>query len=184
MDVRQVMHDLAAYALTKKGGELAGGGQLSNDTWQFDVKLPHVQWGDYFEAMFVTYKPEEDDNKYARLPVALERLASLMDTHSSIRKSTWAERDGMCFIDVPLDGNVSMDAFKSLIDESHALIWSKLDPEDVALIEAASGSFDESALIETLIAKHDLTEQRDAIVAMMKPAHLVRPIEDRTMTYR
>ena len=175
MDVKQTMYDLAAYALTKKGGELDYGQSLSEETCDFDVKLPHLEYGSFYAAKFVEDEPEPEDNKFARLPVIEERLTTLMNEYADIRRSSWAPRNGMHFIDVPLDGEISLDVIKSFIDESYALIWSKLDPDDVALIEATAGVFDEKALIETLIAKHDLVDQSEVVLKMLRHGYLAVP---------
>src|SRR5207249_1814328 len=100
---------------------------------------------------------------FAHLPTSRDALARHREKYAVIRESTWVERDGHIYMEVPLDAELPLAFLKSLIDEAYALVWNKLDRNGQLKIELAELPYDEPKLIDRLIELHSLKEHRKAI---------------------
>jgi len=163
--VKQMIRELAKHAIAKKGA------RQSPSHCNFDVlEYPSVELAGALWPMFF----EEGDGPFARMPVFAAQLREHQQRFPVIRESSWAERDGHIYMEVPLDAGLPVDYLKSLIDEAYALVWNKLDAEDRLKIELAGQPYDEPALIDRLLDIHNLKKHRKEIRKIARPAILLR----------
>jgi uncharacterized protein YwqG len=163
--VKQTIRELAKHAIAKKGA------QQSPTHCNFDVlEYPSVELSGALWGMFF----EEGDGPFARMPVLADRLKEHQKRYPVIRESTWAERDGHIFMEVPLEAGLPGEFIKSLIGEAYALVWNKLDGDARLKIELAGQPYDEPKLLDRLIEIHDLKGHRKEVRKIVRPAVLLR----------
>jgi uncharacterized protein YwqG len=167
-DFKPLIRELARHAIGKKGAQ-------QESAWsQFDVlEHPHVElsgtgWGGFFDV------EEEAEAPFAHMPVLKDALQRHRAQYPVIRESTWLERDGHVFMDVPLDAGLPVEFLKTLIDDAYAIVWNKLDADARFKIELAGLPYDEPKLLDRLIDMHDLQDQRKAIHKLARHALLLR----------
>lgn len=175
MSVQATIHELAAYALAKKGAELEAGGFLSASTHNPCVRLPGTSWGNFFDVHDQTSYAPCLDGTFARLPMKADRVAELQKTCPTICEAKWMPRDGHIEIAVPLDEGLPIEFLKALIDEAYQLIWQKLNDKVRFKIDRAAGHLDGSLLLHELIDLHELQARRKEITQVARPAILLRP---------
>lgn len=169
MPVDNFVFELAQYALNKKGAQLEYGGDLNLNDPAPCIKIPGISWGHFFDvnsAKLVT----------ARLPVKPDRLESIQEKHPSIAKSSWAERDGHVYMEIPLNGIVPQDEIKSFIDDAYNIVWNKTDERDRKIFEILDAPLEGKELVDQMIDLFSLEHSRDAIHGLIKNALLLRTI--------
>ena len=82
-DINELIHELAAYALTKNGSQLSNGGDHFDPRWNHAVKVPGITWGDFFEVTTEDIA-EESDKPVFRFPIFTARLAQYMDASTQL----------------------------------------------------------------------------------------------------
>lgn len=168
--VKHLIRQLASHAISKKGAE-------QNSNWKkLDVmeapnlEVPGTPWNQFFIVDFA----ESDVDRFGHLPVIADAFARHRQQFPSIRKSSWAKRDGHIYMEVPLDGSVPADSIKSMIDDAHSIVWNKLNTESKLQIELGGMVYDENQFIDRLIDSHNLSQYRRAIHKTIRPAILLR----------
>jgi uncharacterized protein YwqG len=166
-----LLRELVPHALAKRGAEMEIGRLFDegNPTPCVEVRCAH--WGAFLDV----YEDEDDDGRLVlRFPVTGERLAELMRENPRIRESSWGERDGHVYGDAPLDEDIPVELFKSILDEAHAIVFGTLDSRGRRMIELSELRCDDRHLIELLIDLHDLSSRRTEIQGLARPEILVR----------
>lgn len=162
-----LVQELLAYALSKRGAERVPGDE---------VVLPAAKpWMHFFR---VTCDGAIDGGKeFAHLPVTEERLRHHREKYPTIRQSGWMERYGHVYMEVPLHGDFTLEFWYKLIDESYALMWQVLEPDDRVKIDLTGSAYDETKILDLLIELHDLKKHQKALRALARPALLLRTRE-------
>jgi uncharacterized protein YwqG len=177
-NIKPRIRELARYAIAKRGAEQSA-------SWcHYDVlDYPHVEVagasrGEFFEldqsGELSGYFDLTGEGYYFRMPVLREALAKHRRQHPAIRESSYAERDGHIYLEVPVDADVPVAALRALIDEAYALVWSKLDAEGRMKIELAELPYDEPKLMDRLIETNRLQARRKEIRKLARKAILLR----------
>lgn len=177
MSVKEIARELVTYSLSKKGAQLDRGEKLTDDMTWFHVALPGLTWGSFLEVNCNSDFISDSDSIYAEIPVFAERLVELRESYPAIQESQWMERDGHIEMKVPIDEDVPVEFIKQLIDEGYELIWNKLDERGKFMIERASESFDQFALMDQLIDQYDLRNRQAEIHQVSRPAALLRTVQ-------
>lgn len=167
--VKSLVRELAKHALSKKGA------QQTSSWGNFDpLENPHIDlpgsasWTEFFEV------DSDGNDRVARVYVTAERLVQHKKRYPMIQETGWMERDGHIQMAIPLNAGIPAEFIKTLIDEGHALAWSKLDAADRLLMELAGLPYDEPKLLDRLIELHNLKPQRRAIHKIARQAILLR----------
>lgn len=124
--VKQLIREMAKHAFAKKGAR-CDPCHCNSDVLEYpSVELPGASWSTFFE---------EDDGPIVRMPVLADRLMEHRQRYPVIRQSSWLERDGHVYMEVPLDAHIPVEFLKSLIDEAYAIILNKLNASARLLVE-------------------------------------------------
>jgi uncharacterized protein YwqG/predicted DNA-binding protein (MmcQ/YjbR family) len=166
--VKQLIRELAKYAMAKRGARQDLGWCLYDVLEAPHVDLPGATWGNFFEA------DENADGPFARLPVLADALKRHRKKYPVIRPSPWMERDGHVYMEVPLEAGVPVGSLKALIDEAYALVWNKLDANARMKVQLAGQPYDEPKLLDQLAEMHGLKGRRKVIRKLARPAVLLR----------
>jgi hypothetical protein len=179
-DEKQLIRDLAEHAIKKRGA------CQDHARWQENVlENPSVRivgetlWTKFFE---VDWSSDEDlatdqrtfNSPFAQLPILAKRLREHQQICPDIQDAGYSERDGHVYMRMPLDSNTDVDFVKTLIDESYALAWSKLNEHERLIIELGELPYDEPLLLDQLIDVHQLEGHREDIHALGRKAVLLR----------
>ena len=174
MSVKDVIQELTTYALSLKGAQLEYGGEYTEDIATPRVMLPGQSWCDFFEVDHDNGGEPQVDGTFAKLPVYEKRLIELKQANPTIAQTGWMARDGHVQMAVPLDAELPIDFLKSLIDEAYEVVWNKVDEDNKFIYERAGESFDDHELLDELIDRHDLSDHRNEIHAIARPAILLK----------
>ena len=175
MGAQETVHELAMYALSKKGAQLELDSELTKEIADLSIELPETCWGEFF-AIDVEDESLDSDltGVSLNLPVFSIRLGEHQERYPSIDESDWMERDGYVQMVVPLDAGLPIEFIKSLIDEAYDIVWSQLDDHAHFLIERASMPFDNVELLDELINRYGLQKRRGAIHQIAQQTVLLR----------
>ena len=166
-NVKPLIRELAKYAAAKKGAKLISSLDYPN------VTIPALKpWMTFFEL--AADGNIDEGRQFARLPVQADALQRHRKTYPVLRQSSWRERDGHIYMEVPLDAELPIAFLKSLIDEAHSIKWNLLGADDRLKIELAGLPYDEPKIMDRLIDVHNLKEHRKAIHRIARPAILLR----------
>ena len=157
-----LIEELQRYALSKRGAEQYW---KSNSTPH--VRLRYARWDGFFDV-----DEGERGETILSFPVTALSLAQYRTAFPTITQSRAVERDGHVYMLVPVD--IPRERLMTFIDEAYDIVWNKLDARGRLLIELAELPYDELNLLERLIAFHGLRPQRDEILAISRPAVLLR----------
>jgi uncharacterized protein YwqG/predicted DNA-binding protein (MmcQ/YjbR family) len=168
--VKQMIRELATYALTKPGAEQHLSWSLHDPLEEPHIEVIRASEGDFFEV------EEHNGQLMARIPVLDEEWKRLSAEYPSLVPSRWMEQGGQTFMYVPLGADIPASKIQEWIDVAHALVWQKLEKRDRELIELAGLPYDEAKLLDHLIEMHNLDSQRKLILGLLKPAILLRTL--------
>src|SRR5437868_6705304 len=166
--VKQLVRELAKYALAKPGAQQDASWCLFDPLEDPHIELPGASWREFFSV------DDTGGGPFARLPVLADALKRHRKQYPAIRESHWLERDGHVCMDVPLDAGVPAAYLKALIDESYALVWNKLDAQGRMKVQLAGQPYDEAKLLDRLAEMHGLKQQRKAVRKLARHALLLR----------
>jgi uncharacterized protein YwqG len=168
----ELVKELSAYASSKRGASQ----HPAQAQEEPEVRLGFAgEWNTFFKLSIDRDYDEEtsewiEKDRYLHMPALSETLERHQLQYPAIRKSSWMERDGHIYLEVPVAIDVPVNFLKSLIDDAHAIVWKKLKPKELRLVELSEMPYDERALLDGLVTLHGLSEHRGEIHELTRPA--------------
>ena len=177
-DLKQLVRELATYALSKRGAEPSPQASINSILEEPKIELQRAcGWGEFFELDEIGEFDREPKfpvgTQYFHMPVLKEALARHRERFPEICESSWLERDGHVYLDVPVDAEIPIAFLKTLIDDAHAIVLNKVDAHGHFLLDLADLPYDERAFIDRLIEHHNMVPFREAIHSLARPAILL-----------
>ncbi len=132
-----------------------------------EIQLIAGKWPEIFD---ISHNP----TCIARIPVRKKRLLELSSKHPEVVNSNWVPRNGHVYMNVSLEGSVSVEEIKSWIDEGYRLVLDKLKPAERFLVMMGGRPYNEEDAIQELIRYYDLDELKSEILQVSRTAILLR----------